>query len=74
MPGILNVKSSIILILLSDYFKKNKITRLSKKLTKCPIFGPFCPNASKNEIPAKVRLSFLRCKINVTLLKISEES
>ena len=36
-------KSSITIILLSDYFKEDEMIKLSKNLTKCPIWGPFLP-------------------------------
>ena len=48
--------------------------KLSKKLTKYLILGTSFPNTSKSEISAKIRLSFLSCKNNVTSLKKSEEN
>ena len=50
------------------------MTKLSKVLQKCPIFGPFCPNTNKSATSAKIRLLFLRCKSNITSLKKSEGS
>ena len=32
-------------------------------------FGELFPNTSKSEIPTKIRMSFLRCKNNVSSLK-----
>ena len=61
-------KPSITIILPSDCFKKNKMTKLSKCLTKCPILGSFLPKS--NEIPTKIRLSFFRCKTKVASLNL----
>ena len=46
------------MILLLDCFTENKMTKLSKELTKCPTLGPFGPNTSKNIVFGKIRLPF----------------
>ena len=66
--------TSLTIILVSDCSKENKMTKISKNLTKCSILGLFCPNTIQSEIPAKIRPSFPGCKNNVTSLKKSEEN
>ena len=70
MHRIWNGKSSITITLLSDSFKETKMTKMQE--TKCPILWPFSLNTSTIEISAKIRLSFLGYKNNVTSFKKSK--
>ena len=54
-------KWSITIIFLSDYFKENLTTKLSKKLQNVLFWHPSDPNTSKNEISGELVLSVLKC-------------
>lgn len=59
--GIWDGKSGTTIILVSDCFKKNKMTKFSKEKQNALFWSPFNPDTSKNKISGNIKLPFLRC-------------